>query len=156
MTSSSLALDPVTRAHLKRRMCKDLATSLAALATCCKRQVGCVLATPDFRYLLTGYNGPASGEDFCDGKGEPDPCLHAEVNALLKIRTEYTDMICFVTCAPCEKCAGYIINSKAICEVVIQMPVGHDHNVSWLGIDRLRNAGIRVGFDVSWTQACTF
>ena len=107
------------RLKYKRNAMMLLASSLGGLSTCAKREVGCVIASEDFRSLYTGYNGPASGEPFCDGQSDPCPCLHAEVNALMKVpQPTQVKHILFVTCPPCEKCAGYIVNSKIVIEVV--------------------------------------
>lgn len=44
----------------------NLALLTAQRATCCRRQVGCVLLNARGHVLATGYNGVASGMDHCN------------------------------------------------------------------------------------------
>lgn len=90
---------------------------LAQLSTCSKRKVGAIIIPTDFSNVLAiGYNGPSAGQPpascacLHDGKG----CLHAEVNALLKLRRSQDSLIMIASCMPCITCAGYIVNSKQI------------------------------------------
>lgn len=82
---------------------------LAGLAHCKRRKVGAITFDPWIRSVASiGYNGPARQEpnDRCtgvDGCG----CLHAEANALIKGHGE----VMMITLAPCEHCAGLIINA---------------------------------------------
>lgn len=92
-----------------------LAKDVAALSTCDRTQVGCLLLSLDGERLLGfGYNGGPRG-----GANEPeqdveggDFWIHAEANALVKPRgLEPFLLLC--THTPCVRCAGLIINSGA-------------------------------------------
>lgn len=95
----------------------DFTLDLGNLSTCSKRKVGAIILPADFSAVLAiGYNGPAAGQppESCaclqDGKG----CLHAEVNALLKLERRQRNLVMIATLMPCLTCAGYIVNSKQI------------------------------------------
>jgi dCMP deaminase len=81
-----------------------MAMQLATLATCPKRQVGCLLLDKNLRVIGSGYNGVASGEPHCDGK--TCTCLHAEINALDNASNDALETVEYVitTCAPCYAC----------------------------------------------------
>lgn len=85
------------------------------------RQHGCVLAAEGRYVIATGYNGPPSGEGYCDCAGKlKDYCLencravHAEVNAVCnaaRIGARTLGSIAYVTKKPCEPCRGALINA---------------------------------------------
>jgi dCMP deaminase len=94
------------------------------------------------QHLTVGYNGRAVGEDnsSCDETPGNCGCVHAEANALLKLRAE-TCMLytMYVTHSPCWHCAGLIINSQKIDRVYY-----HEEFRDSKGIARLKDAGIEV------------
>ncbi len=80
-------------------------------------QVGAVIADKDNRIVSVGYNGFPKGVDdseerYEDREQKYSLIVHAEINAILfaqkglKNTTLYTWPIC-----PCERCAGFIIQS---------------------------------------------
>jgi len=92
----------------------DLAAGLASRSTCARAQVGCVIATTDYRRILAvGYNGSAKGHhNGCDSK-EPGNCgcLHAEENAIISCtEPRSTDKVVLTTYSPCVMCAKRIVN----------------------------------------------
>lgn len=98
-----------------------LALDLASLSTCKRRKVGCVIVPSDFSEVFSiGYNGPPAGvnNDSCREVEGVCGCLHAENNALVKLRTRDRDLLLITTCSPCETCAGMVLNSRRVSEVV--------------------------------------
>lgn len=119
-----------------------LVTDLATLSTCDRLLVGCAVIRPDFtRVLAIGYNGRASGEDNrdCTGAEGACGCIHAEANALIKLETTEAGLILLTTSAPCEHCAGLIVNSRRVGTVVW----GHKFRTDD-GLRRLAAAGLGV------------
>lgn len=108
-----------------------LARDVAALSTCERTQVGCLLLSVDGERLLGfGYNGGPRG-----GANEPEQdvegsefWIHAEANALVKPRgLEPFLLLC--THTPCVRCAGLIINSGAkrvLCLEHYRDPTGYE------------------------------
>lgn len=117
--------------------------SLAQLSTCKKRRVGCIIIPPDFSNVLAiGYNGPPAGisHESCDCLGVGGKlCVHAEANALLKLSGNncVTNCCLIVSLAPCQQCAGLIVNSRKIKLVIYQ-----EHLVDTRGLTLLNTAGI--------------
>jgi dCMP deaminase len=77
-------------------------------------QVGCIIATPDFRKILAwGYNGNAAGlPNECDST-TPGACgcIHAEANACVNCDSpRQTEKVVFCTHLPCVNCAKLLIN----------------------------------------------
>lgn len=127
----------MTRAEQKLQTFATFALRLAELSTCKRRQVGCVIAPPDFTEVYSiGYNGPARGipNESCDATIVGDcGCVHSECNALGKLyRREPAILI--ASCAPCLWCARMILNSPSIERVYY---VENYRNTS--GIDLLRD-----------------
>jgi deoxycytidylate deaminase len=76
------------------------------------RKVGCVVTTYDYYILATGFNGyPKSVMDSkLDMKLHKT--VHAEINALLRLRTPDKDLQMFIYGGhPCAQCAGAILQS---------------------------------------------
>jgi dCMP deaminase len=97
----------------KLKVMMELAQSWAKLGTCCKLGVGCVIFTPDFYVVSSGFNGAPSGVEHCKDVGcmvHKDKCVrscHAEVNAVAHaarrgIALEGT--LAAVTHHPCPAC----------------------------------------------------
>ena len=93
----------------------DFAMSLTRRATCKRAQFGCVITSEDMTQIYGfGYNGTAKGFPHDDCKEEQPGlcgCLHAEINALIKVRVNDPRKVVFVTGQPCVMCAKAIINS---------------------------------------------
>ena len=119
---------------------------MTALGECstCKRlgsNLGCVIIREDFSEVIgIGYNGPAKGEDHDVCRG-PDAigscgCIHAEANAISKMRVRDVPMVALIRLSPCEQCAGLLINTGVL--GVIYEEEYRDRT----GLDRVRRAGI--------------
>lgn len=116
-----------------------LALLTAQRATCCRRQVGCVLLNARGHVLATGYNGVAAGLPHCNyhdpyfetgfphacsGANSPsgtnlDGCqaIHAEQNAMLQCKDVYSIHTCYVTASPCMTCVKLLLNTS--CERIV-------------------------------------
>ena len=94
----------------------EIAEVTAKRATCARRQVGCVIVDARGYILSTGYNGlpagfehcidnPCSGAHFPSGQGL-DLCqsLHAEQNAIARLKEPFSADTMYVTTAPCMSC----------------------------------------------------
>jgi dCMP deaminase len=104
-------------------------------------QVGCVIFSMDFEEIFSyGYNGDERGGCNIPTSSAPgcDKFLHAEENALLKLKTRDACKM-FITDSPCEMCAKRIINSGNIKEVYYLRPYR-----DMTGVGLLARAGIKV------------
>lgn len=122
----------------------ELVRVTATRATCCRRQVGCVLTNSRGQVLATGYNGVAAGQPHCNhvqmvAKGKyfleerPHACaaafapsgtqldgceaIHAEQNALLQCRDVYEIETAYVSASPCVTCTKLLLNTS--CQRII-------------------------------------
>jgi dCMP deaminase len=94
----------------------ELAEVTAKRATCPRRQVGAVILDSRGYVLSTGYNGLPAGfphciDKPCAGASCPsgtglDLCqsLHAEQNAIARLREPFEAESMYVTTAPCVSC----------------------------------------------------
>lgn len=105
-------------------------------------KVGCVIVSDDNQRVLSiGINGDECGGDNCVDSTESGKsgCIHAEVNACLKIDfTDTCNKVVYVTLSPCVVCSRLLIN-LGVSKVVYDEPYRDTR-----GIDILRNAGIDV------------
>jgi dCMP deaminase len=117
----------------------NFAVSLAERATCSRLRVGCIITDVTLREVLAyGYNGNARGfPNACDSN-QPGACgcLHAEINALIKVRARVNGMVVFTSVAPCVSCAKAMINA-GVDTIHFQQPYR-----SFTGLDALIRAGI--------------
>lgn len=86
---------------------------LAGLSKCKERQVAAIITDKDLSQIYSiGVNGGPKGLVDCmcaiDGKYG---CIHAEINALVKCRSDAEDKVMIVTLSPCIACAAAIINA---------------------------------------------
>jgi deoxycytidylate deaminase len=95
----------------------DMARLVATRSHCSKLQVGCV--------------------DCAAGPGERCPCVHAEANALVKVRFD-GPLTVYSTHAPCETCAILAVNSGAA-----EFHFAESHKGD-AGLPVLFRAGVRV------------
>ncbi len=115
-----------------------LAGSMAALSTCRRLRVGCVVVSPKLQSILAvGYNGPTAGapNDSCTGVPGACGCVHAEANALVKLGSGSGELV--VTHSPCSHCAGMIVNSGRVTRVTYA-----ERFRDGGGIDVLTRAGV--------------
>jgi dCMP deaminase len=109
-------------------ICMDIARSVSRRSTCirtnsagARMQVGCVIASPDFRKIISwGYNGNASGlANTCDSD-QPGACgcVHAECNAVVSCDVpRATEKVVFCTHLPCAACAKLLIQVGGVKQV---------------------------------------
>ena len=126
----------------KMRVFKSFTQDLAALSKCTERHVAAIITDQDLTQVYSiGVNGGPKGLADCmcviDGKYG---CVHAEINALIKCRTDAPNKVMFVTLAPCKQCAASIINAPGGFTAVYYFEDWKDDS----GIKLLRAAGIRV------------
>lgn len=119
----------------------NMAAELAQRSTCARLQVGCVIASDDFRQILAvGYNGGAVGlGNDCESL-EPGQCghLHAEENACIScIAPRAQGKIVFCTNLPCKMCAKRLVNLGGVRRVWFR----HDYRLRD-SVEILRQAGI--------------
>ncbi len=115
----------MVRYHAKLEVMLRFAKDIAQLSTCKRLQVGAVIVDHGFRDILAfGYNGPASSRDnaSCTGEAGECGCIHAEMNALLKLSDKITPCYMLTTVSPCSLCAGLILNTTNITDVLCLQP----------------------------------
>ena len=115
---------------------------LASLSKCSERQVAAVITDKALSQVYSiGLNGGPKGLVDCmcniDGKYG---CIHAEINALIKCRSNAEDKVMIVTLSPCKQCAAAIINAPGSFSAVYYCEKWKDDS----GIKLLRAAGIKV------------
>lgn len=111
-------------------------------STCIRRKVGCLIVKKNLENIYSiGYNGSLSGEENgCKGVGSGMcGCIHAEYNALKKIRLPIEESILLCTLTPCLECSKEIIKYKNIKKVIYL-----DSYKNTYGIDFLIENGIEV------------
>lgn len=131
-----------SRYQQKLKLLTDFTTQLATLSVCKRKQVGCIVVPEDFtRVLAIGYNGPPAGlpNDLCSATEGACGCIHAEMNALLKLSITERTLLMLTTLSPCKLCAGMIINSQQVKSVLYKI----EHSDT-SGNNLLRSAGINV------------
>lgn len=122
------------------------AYAIAQNGNCCRKKVGCVILTEEYRLLGMGYNydekncesdkcqnkdqSIRNGEGICNAK-------HAEIMALHEARNEYGTHIAVCTYCPCIPCALALYN-KGIREVYYHEPYEQK------SLDFMENLGIKV------------
>lgn len=114
---------------------------LANLSKCEDKHVAAIIVDNDLTQVYSiGINGGPKGLADCmcrlDGKYG---CVHAEINALVKCRSDAADKVMFVTLSPCKQCAAAIINAPGGFSTVYYMEQWKDTT----GIELLKNAGIK-------------
>lgn len=111
----------------------EKAEIISKLSVCLYFQIGAVFVTDDNMYeLVSGYNGPASGEPHCDEVGcakidengnflltNSGRCrgCHAEMNAIINAARRGISIkgtIAYCTSSPCRQCAKHLINLPII------------------------------------------
>lgn len=111
---------------MKERITRDemlieVAHTVAKRSTCCRRNVGAVIAR-DGRIISIGYNGSPVGMPHCTPAtcGPDNPCtrtIHAEANAIAFAARHGVPIersFLYVTTSPCLDCAKLILNSGII------------------------------------------
>lgn len=119
----------------------NFARDLAKLSKCEERKVAAIITDRELTQIYSiGLNGGPKGLVDCmckiDGKYG---CVHAEINALIKCRSDAPDKVMFVTLSPCKQCAAAIINAPGGFSTVYYLQQWKDTT----GIELLKKAGIR-------------
>jgi deoxycytidylate deaminase len=121
---------------------KQFTENLATLSKCEERHVAAVITDGSLSQVYSiGINGGPKGLQDClckiDGKYG---CIHAEINALIKCKTESPDKVMFLTLAPCKQCAAAIINAPGGFKAVYYFEDWKED----AGLQLLRAAGVKV------------
>ena len=121
---------------------RDFAKQLSTLSKCSERAVAAVIADKELSQVYSiGLNGGPKGLVDCmcniDGKYG---CVHAEVNALIKCRSDAEGKVMITTLSPCKACAAAIINAPGSFSAIYYTEDWKDTS----GIKLLKAAGIRV------------
>lgn len=99
----------------------QIAEVVALRSTCLEKQVGCVLVNKRGIILATGYNGAPYGHPHCSDKNvcrkllysndSACPSAHAELNAILHVRSCMEIYTCYTTLSPCIACCRSLLNT---------------------------------------------
>lgn len=127
---------------MKLKILSEFTRSLAALSKCTERKVAAVITDKDMRQVYSiGVNGGPKGlMDCMCTLGGKYGCVHAEINALIKCRSDAAGKVMFVTLSPCVACAAAIINAPGSFSAVYYIEEWKDK----AGIELLKAAGIKV------------
>lgn len=99
----------------------DIAYIMAARGTCARRSVGAIIVDKNNYILSTGYNGQPSGFLHCidspcagatceSGFGlELCEALHAEQNAIARLKEPFNAYAIYCTTSPCVACTKLIL-----------------------------------------------
>lgn len=106
-----------------RQLQKDMAyiaiaENIGSLSHCVRKQVGCIIVSPQGHIISDGYNGTPQGMDNCC-ESEVDGetlwyVLHSESNAITKLAKSTLssqDSTMYITLSPCKNCAKLILQS---------------------------------------------
>ena len=101
-----------------------VAQEISHMSTCPRREVGCVILNDLGHVLATGFNGVPSGFDSClendcggslsSTRDNLDKCIavHAEMNAMMQLRTPREASVIFTTSSPCKHCIKMLLNTE--------------------------------------------
>lgn len=121
---------------------KRFTTDLATLSKCTERKVAAVITDKDLTQVYSiGLNGGPRGLVDCMCQlNTKYGCTHAEINALVKCRSDAEDKVMFITLSPCVACAAAIINAPGSFSAVYYFDEWKDQT----GVKLLESAGIKV------------
>lgn len=114
---------------------------LAKLSKCEERKVAAIITDKELTQIYSiGVNGGPKGQEdcMCSLPGKYG-CIHAEINALIKCRSDSKDKVMFITLSPCIACAAAIINAPGSFSAVYYLAEWKDTS----GIKLLKRAGIK-------------
>lgn len=126
----------------KLQVFADFVDNLSKLSKCKEKQVAAVITDKDMMQVYSiGLNGGARGLDdcLCETTGKYG-CVHAEINALIKCRSDAADKVMFVTLSPCVACAAAIINAPGSFSAVYYIEEWKNDE----GLKLLRKSGIKT------------
>ena len=132
----------MTNLEARKKVFKNFTNDLASLSKCTERHVAAIITDKKMSQVYSiGLNGGPVGLADClcvlDGKYG---CIHAEINALVKCRSDALDKVMFVTLSPCVACAAAIINAPGSFSKVYYFEEWKED----YGIQLLKAAGIHV------------
>ena len=131
-----------------------VAKVIATMSTCPRRSVGAVILSDLGHVLATGFNGVPSGmisciTNDCGASLEPtrdslDTCIavHAEMNALMQLRSPREASVIVTTSSPCKHCIKMLLNTS-IDFVVYGELYDQDAMIMWMNNDR-KHAHVEV------------
>ena len=113
----------------REAMFMEMARVAAKRATCARLNVGAIIImnnTP----ISIGWNGTLAGEDHCQGNACSGmipggcPTVHAEVNALKKLRatTVMEDVHLYLTHSPCKSCCDFMRYYPYLTKLYFEVP----------------------------------
>lgn len=120
----------------------NFAIDLSSLSKCKERKVAAIIVDKNLSQIYSiGINGGAAGQEdcLCDTQGKYG-CVHAEINALIKCRSNAPDKVMFVTLSPCVACAAAIINAPGGFSKVYYLQKWKDEE----GLRLLEKSGIKT------------
>ena len=125
----------------KIKVFAEYTRSLSLLSKCEERKVAAIITDKDLTQIYSiGINGGPKGLVNCMCKLEGKyGCIHAEINALIKCRSNATDKVMFITLSPCVACAAAIINAPGSFSTVYYLEEWKNTE----GIKLLKCAGIK-------------
>ena len=125
----------------KIRVFAEYTRSLESLSKCEERKVAAIITDKDLTQIYSiGINGGPKGLVNCMCKLEGKyGCIHAEINALIKCRSNADDKVMFITLSPCVACAAAIINAPGSFSTVYYLEEWKNTE----GIKLLKCAGIK-------------
>lgn len=125
----------------KIKVFAEYTRSLSLLSKCEERKVAAIITDKDLTQIYSiGINGGPKGLVNCMCKLEGKyGCIHAEINALIKCRSNATDKVMFITLSPCVACAAAIINAPGSFSTIYYLEEWKNTE----GIKLLKCAGIK-------------
>ena len=123
------------------RVFANFTKELSGLSKCSEKKVAALITDESMSQIYSiGINGGPKGLVDCMCKlGGKYGCVHAEINALIKCRSNASNKVMFVTLSPCVSCAAAIINTPGGFSTVYYMEEWKDNK----GIELLKSAGIK-------------
>lgn len=129
---------------------KRLAEEVSTWSKDPQAKVGCVIADSNREILSVGYNGAAAGLNDYEVLRQPnknDFIIHAEKNAVQRMKYSAGLRYAFITKAPCINCA----RTLACVVHVVFCPAPTDRSSKWykeqlVAIAELQQSGVQVFF----------
>lgn len=121
---------------------KNFVLNLADLSKCSEKHVAAIITDKDLSQVYSiGINGGPKGlmDCMCTLPGKYG-CIHAEINALIKCRSNAENKIMIISLSPCIACAAAIINAPGSFSKVYYVNNWKDDT----GVKLLTKAGISV------------
>lgn len=113
----------------------------ASQGTCCRKQVGCIIVSPDGHDRVTGYNGSLPKQPHCTDPGigclmEEGHCIrtvHSESNAVsqaARYGVSLEGCTLYVTAMPCFTCFKLVV-SAGVKRIVYGEKYGAPHALTY-------------------------